>query len=417
MTILVLGNGFDIAHGLPTKYSNFLQFLDAIRSALEYGEHKETMSALDEKLGKLNPAMADMIKKNMESAPSGNSLEGNLFEQADMWHNLMDKKYWIGRFEKIISGEKWIDFEEVIKETIIAIDSLIKLTEKNGNQLWEEPVILKFSSKLGLLEKDKINKKNIIDRLLCDLNRLTRLLEIYLSEYVSRISNEDKLRDIENITPQKVLCFNYTKTYEKLYGTDGIEFDYYHGLADASRSYEDNDMVLGIDEYLDDSEKDKDLAFVEFKKYYQRQIKNSERKADTWGREILEDGEVLRKTREFLVDSAVQLEALDLRSQFPNVNALVEDYERLYRERIDEFDKLHPKHQVVFYGHSLGVTDKDIIRKLILNPNTNTKIFYHSKESYSSLIKNLIRIIGQEEFNSRTGGKDRSIWFVETKSK
>ncbi len=29
MNILVIGNGFDIAHGLPTKYVNFLEFVQA----------------------------------------------------------------------------------------------------------------------------------------------------------------------------------------------------------------------------------------------------------------------------------------------------------------------------------------------------------------------------------------------------
>ena len=27
MNILVVGNGFDLAHGLPTKYSDFLDFI------------------------------------------------------------------------------------------------------------------------------------------------------------------------------------------------------------------------------------------------------------------------------------------------------------------------------------------------------------------------------------------------------
>ena len=32
MNILVIGNGFDLAHGLPTKYSDFLNFLIACKS-------------------------------------------------------------------------------------------------------------------------------------------------------------------------------------------------------------------------------------------------------------------------------------------------------------------------------------------------------------------------------------------------
>lgn len=28
MNILIIGNGFDLAHGLPTKYADFLKFID-----------------------------------------------------------------------------------------------------------------------------------------------------------------------------------------------------------------------------------------------------------------------------------------------------------------------------------------------------------------------------------------------------
>ena len=31
MNILVLGNGFDLAHGLPTKYADFLEFIKAFQ--------------------------------------------------------------------------------------------------------------------------------------------------------------------------------------------------------------------------------------------------------------------------------------------------------------------------------------------------------------------------------------------------
>ncbi len=32
MNILVIGNGFDLAHGLPTKYGDFLEFCGGIRN-------------------------------------------------------------------------------------------------------------------------------------------------------------------------------------------------------------------------------------------------------------------------------------------------------------------------------------------------------------------------------------------------
>ena len=34
MNIIVIGNGFDIAHNLPTKYTDFLEFVKVIRYIL-----------------------------------------------------------------------------------------------------------------------------------------------------------------------------------------------------------------------------------------------------------------------------------------------------------------------------------------------------------------------------------------------
>ena len=34
MNIIVIGNGFDIAHHLPTKYTDFLEFVKAIQYIL-----------------------------------------------------------------------------------------------------------------------------------------------------------------------------------------------------------------------------------------------------------------------------------------------------------------------------------------------------------------------------------------------
>ena len=38
MNILVIGNGFDLAHGLPTKYGDFLDFCERVREIYTYDE-------------------------------------------------------------------------------------------------------------------------------------------------------------------------------------------------------------------------------------------------------------------------------------------------------------------------------------------------------------------------------------------
>ena len=36
MNILVIGNGFDLAHGLPTKYADFLKFIEFFFTSIRH---------------------------------------------------------------------------------------------------------------------------------------------------------------------------------------------------------------------------------------------------------------------------------------------------------------------------------------------------------------------------------------------
>ena len=69
------------------------------------------------------------------------------------------------------------------------------------------------------------------------------------------------------------------------------------------------------------------------------------------------------------------------------------------------------RHNLYIFGHSLDVTDKDILRDLILNDNVYTTIFYHNKDAMGQLITNLVKIIGEEELIKRTGGRTKTIEF------
>ena len=61
--------------------------------------------------------------------------------------------------------------------------------------------------------------------------------------------------------------------------------------------------------------------------------------------------------------------------------------------------------------YSLDITDKDILRNLILNDNVYTTIFYHNKDVMGQQIANLVKVIGQDELIRRTGGSTKTIEF------
>lgn len=63
------------------------------------------------------------------------------------------------------------------------------------------------------------------------------------------------------------------------------------------------------------------------------------------------------------------------------------------------------------FGHSLDMTDKDVLKDLILNDNVKTTIFYLDSDDLKSKIANLVKVIHQDELIRRTGGSTKTIEF------
>lgn len=79
---------------------------------------------------------------------------------------------------------------------------------------------------------------------------------------------------IEKLNPTHILSFNYTNTYEKIYniGCRKIEYDFIHGVA-VKENADFCNMVLGIDEYLKENERQGNIEFVEITAILTKHIK------------------------------------------------------------------------------------------------------------------------------------------------
>ena len=217
-----------------------------------------------------------------------------------------------------------------------------------------------------------------------ELERFIRALEIYVAEFVNDILLREKNADIENLKPDHVVSFNYSDTYERVYGArKKIEYDYIHGEAKITNTIETNNMVLGIDEYLLDDEKNSNVKLIAFKKYYQRIYKQTGCKYKEWVDDI--------------VDKAMNKKGT-LKNSYPSQIP----YNWFNNEE---------RSNLYIFGHSLDVTDGDILRDLILNDNVYTTIFYPDKKELGKKIANLVKVIGQDELIRRTGGSTKTIEF------
>ena len=370
MNILVIGNGFDLAHGLPTKYTDFLKFVGAVR----YNVSEDKMESDVIAWKKLNLNVKTEIKRQQVKSVYSLNL---------MYNDLIKDNDWIDFFlqNPIYQKENWIDFESEISSVIQSIDqdivqgnfysNIILLQNEFLNYKYTNNVpeyIQATAEEQEKIKKPEITYQELRDILLENLNKLIRVLEIYLTDFVEKIGISKVSKDIKELDIDHVLSFNYTDTYEKLYnnGTDNnIEYDYIHGKADINNTVESNNIVLGIDEYLSDDRKNNDIEFIAFKKFYQRIYKETGCKYKEW------------------VDQIERNEHMS-----PTI---------LYK--------------LYIFGHSLDVTDKDILKDLILHNNVHTTIYYYSKEDLGNKIANLVKVIGQDELIKRTGGSTKTIEF------
>lgn len=232
--VLVLGNGFDLYHGMHTKYSEFVEFT-----------------------------------KDYENAPE---------EIRDIYHNNTFIQY----FQKVYDANKsWIDCEKEIEKVVYTMQKCIYEIEKdvlgninieNSQMTAEDIFVLSCTTKYlrrqypnwtyafdeKYVEDHILNKDAFLKELRQELDEVMSALAYYLKKEQENLK-DGIYKQIKEIQPNHVINFNYTNTYPQLYN-DKAEVYYVHGdLSDKTS------IVLGIPDVEKIS-----LDFIYFKKYFQR---------------------------------------------------------------------------------------------------------------------------------------------------
>lgn len=202
--VLIIGNGFDLYHKLPTRYIDFLflvknwsDFFDdynrSLREKIEDLEYKKFNITLDA-YGKLtNDSLRDFAKysKNFNS------------DKIQTLNVILSKNAWIQYFIK--SGyekEGWIDFESEIEKVLMIIEHFFIIDIDNcvGKMIFDAVnpitydiinILINVTDSLTLnpnlynktdVEKIKYGniKRKLIEELKIDLNKLIEALKIYI---------------------------------------------------------------------------------------------------------------------------------------------------------------------------------------------------------------------------------------------
>lgn len=365
-TILILGNGFDLAMGRKTSYKDFLEFADKL--------FVERDVQLDE-----------FLKKHQIDIEK---YRNNLYIQYINKH-------------KSTLGENWSNLEIMISQLAEAIVFFRLNPDKIYHKSYDEQsdaygqfynMMVKednSTSKIFIGEifselYEKLNWKMLERGLaISELNNLfinhldllTEFLEIYLSyrDYidfeVEQINpSKTVLNAIDGISEASVISFNYTHTPNKLYKIPLEKIHFIHGEIDLKRrKHNINTMVFGIEDK--GTEINSDL--IPYQKFYQRVVK--------------ETGNT---------------------------------YERFFDQEFD-ISKGIPKivKNIIIFGHSVDPLDKEIFAncfKLVDNKYYQSRFIftYFNETAKRSIIKNLAIILGKDKLVELTGR--REVVFVQS---
>ena len=359
--ILIIGNGFDLYHGLPTRYTDFLfwvnhwdQFEKLVNKA-SMAEENES-GAWDIRLGDKNTLIDESIVDIAENYKSYNADE---FAKLD---GIIKHNDWIGYFNEIRNKkDRWIDFENEISDVLKIIDSVFDDIGIEHGCIWEPKyfnddlwfgIVSRFCN-YGRIQRIPIKKLDdgtastivnsgvkdeIKDHLIEELNELICVLRFYLKNIVANIKTKVYSEQVRALGTIKVLSFNYTNSFHKIFGLHKVDKSHHvHG------SLEDNNMVLGVGDDVFDG-----LDFVYFQKYFQR---------------------IQKKTGN------------DYRGWCPSSEPAFDSHDV----------------ELYVFGHSLDPVDKGVLNYFIKNQYVKKiYIFYYNEKSYEELVINLIRLIDKE---------------------
>ena len=360
-TILILGNGFDIAMGRKTKYTDFIEFEKQLFS----NPDEELLEFLKDKNIRIEEYKDNLylkfIHENRERlGENWSNLEIMISQLADAIMYFKENNDLL--FKVATTGRIWLLEEELLQEKnyrskLYIADMFFSLFHEKGWGSLEREVAL-----------EKLNNEFINQ-----LDLLIELLEIYLSylDYIdfdvqkieARPTALDTISDLSN---SSVLNFNYTNTSGYLFGTSEEKTHFIHGRIDLNRTFNRiNTMVFGIE----DKENDVNSDLIPYQKYYQRVVKETGTKFEDFFKPVYEYSSV------------------GIAKSFPK--------------------------NIIIFGHSVDPLDKEIFQKcfkLVEIVSEQNRMFkyrfiftYFNELAKRSIIKNLAIILGKEKLIELTG--------------
>lgn len=381
MNILIVGNGFDLSHYLPTKYDHFIKVMTAIEN---WSKPNQNMK-FDDLYNSLYRSESWFFDKS-RSLYLTEEIEID-FEEIKTLKVRLQENVWYQFFKHHLNEiDTWIDFEIEFSE---ALDLVAKFNQDAEKKYEQFEVVRSRVFKVNqngydqyLKYWDKTIKKLILLRILCvkdgfvqinveyyrnnkidldidahkligdleeNLESFIEIFDWYLANIIEKLNLKNKIfkNNLEFFSDDlTVLSFNYTNTFKRLYDSTG-NVEYIHGQVGKR-------LVLGIPDLKNEFlKKFKNYSFT---KYHQKLLKNTDYL-------FLEENQTIKN---------------------------------MFETRTIGLRKIN----ISIWGHSLAESDESYIREIFsLNRNDSVEcrvVVYFYRTDAPQLLNNLLDILDKE---------------------
>lgn len=419
MNILIVGNGFDLSHYLPTKYDHFMVAMDAIEN---WDTAKGDMGFDDifRSLYEKEDYFFGYTKVIYDTDKIALKLDDIKKLQDDL-----NKNIWYRYFKYYKSKtETWIDLEQKIEEALECCSNFFSLINKKIDEhskisylykelgeraeenviklhsrdihilyllkilctkklisaspvfIWQDIDMPKGGYKLQeddrrIINNDFVNESagylsynfnNVINYLHGKLEEFIDLFNYYLINFVNSLQLQNKKFKGLECKPDLVYSFNYSDTLERLY-LNRKKISYLHGKSEQKNSR----LVLGVSDIT--AEIFKKYKAYGFTKYHQKLLKETE--------------------YQFLNENI----------HFNQMNTF---WNQVQEGKRTSTGKEQFVANIYIWGHSLDVSDENYINEIFsfnkkIDEYVRVIVYYFDHQAKFNLLTNLLHILEKDK--------------------
>ncbi|CAM3775874.1 hypothetical protein FSS13T_15730 [Flavobacterium saliperosum S13] len=347
--IFLIGNGFDLALGLKTKYSDFLLWLIK-KYIIDAIESNVSIAPFDKYKGRYIEFLGEYEGKNVKGFSTN-----SLFDVLLSTRFYYDKDQ-LNKIDKVSDLFEYISSKEIEINTKNAPFLFAKILHSSSNNLWVDIEGVYFEILKEIIKTYKNNlKKDSLD-LIDNINQEFSLIIDYLKKYLSEIDTAIIKNDA------KVYFTQFQSDLEK------NDFSFLHN--------QDDDVSIGNSYFLNFNYTDSLsnlLGHFKNSAYIQNHIHGNFK--DTKNSIIFGFGDEMD-------DVYKEIEELNDNRFFEHIKSFQYFKTPNYRELLSFLNS--GDYQVCIYGHSCGLSDRIMLNEIFEHENCKSiKIYYYNDDDFT----------------------------------